>query len=163
VVARRPPGWHPRRGRAHLQPGDGACASRPTGRRLLRARGGLRLSGSGQPAPGVETMKMQISEDDGVVKVGLVGRLDTPGVDATETRLTAAVVPRAARAIVDLSGVEFIGSLGLRMFITIARALSRKSGKMVLYAPQGFVAQVFETAALDDIIPVPPDPRTAPA
>ena len=106
-------------------------------------------------------MKMDISEDAGVVKVGLVGRLDTPGVDAIETRLTAALVPRAARAIVDLSGVEFIGSLGLRMFITIARALTRKSGKMVLYAPQGFVAQVLETAALDDIIPVEPDAETA--
>ena len=70
-------------------------------------------------------MKMDISEDAGVVKVGLVGRLDTPGVDAVETRLTAALVPRAARAIVDLSGVEFIGSLGLRMFITIARPQSK--------------------------------------
>ena len=47
-------------------------------------------------------MKMDISEDAGVVKVGLVGRLDTPGVDAIETRLTASLVPRAARAIVDL-------------------------------------------------------------
>lgn len=106
-------------------------------------------------------MKMDITEDDGVVKVGLVGRLDTPGVDAVETRLTAAVVPRAARAVVDLSGVEFIGSLGLRMFITIARALNRRNGRMVLYSPQPFVAQVFETASLGDIIPVKPDATSA--
>lgn len=106
-------------------------------------------------------MKMDISEDAGVVKVGLVGRLDTPGVDAVETRLTAALVPRAARAIVDLSGVEFIGSLGLRMFITIARTLSRRNGKMILYAPQPFVAQVLETASLGDIIPVRPDAASA--
>jgi anti-anti-sigma factor len=106
-------------------------------------------------------MKMDISEEDGVTKVGLVGRLDTPGVDAIETRLTAAVVPAGARAIVDLSGVEFIGSLGLRMLITIARALTRRSGKMVLYAPRGFVAEVLETASLGDIIPVQPDAAAA--
>jgi anti-anti-sigma factor len=106
-------------------------------------------------------MKMEINEQDGVLRVGLVGRLDTPGVDAIETRLTAACVPGAARTIVDLSGVEFIGSLGLRMFITIARALTRKNGKMVLYAPQGFVAQVLETASLGDIIPVRPDAAAA--
>jgi len=74
-------------------------------------------------------MKMDITEDDGVVKVGLVGRLDTPGVDAVEPRFTAAVVPRGALAVVDLSGVEFIGSLGLRMLITIARALSRRTAR----------------------------------
>jgi len=106
-------------------------------------------------------MKMEITEDDGLVKVGLVGRLDTPGVDAIETRLTGALVPRGARAIVDLSGVEFIGSLGLRMFITIARALGRRGGKMVLYAPQSFVAQVLETASLDDLIPVRPEATAA--
>ena len=106
-------------------------------------------------------MKMDITEDDGVVKVGLVGRLDTPGVDAVETGFTAAVVPRAARAVVDLSGVDFIGSLGLRMFITIARALNRRNGRMILYAPQSFVAQVFETASLGDIIPVKPDAISA--
>jgi anti-anti-sigma factor len=106
-------------------------------------------------------MKMDITEEDGVVKVGLVGRLDTPGVDAVETRFTAAVVPRAARAVVDISGVEFIGSLGLRMFITIARAVTRRNGRMVLYAPQPFVAQVFETASLGDIIPVKPDATSA--
>jgi len=106
-------------------------------------------------------MKMDITEDDGVVKVGLVGRLDTPGVDAVEPRFTAAVVPRGARAVVDLSGVEFIGSLGLRMLITIARALSRRNGKMILYEPQLFVAQVLETASLGDIIPVQPDAASA--
>jgi anti-sigma B factor antagonist len=106
-------------------------------------------------------MKMEITEDDGIVKVGLIGRLDTPGVDAVETRLTASLVPRAARAVVDLSGVEFIGSLGLRMFITIARALTRRNGKMVLHSPQAFVAQVLETASLGDIIPVQPDAASA--
>ena len=106
-------------------------------------------------------MKMDISEDEGVVKVGLVGRLDTPGVDAVETRFTAAVCPRGARTVVDLSGVEFIGSLGLRMFITVARTLSRKNGRLILYAPQPFVAQVLETASLGDIIPVQPDAASA--
>ena len=63
--------------------------------------------------------------------------------------------------VVDLSGVEFIGSLGLRMFITIARTLSRKHGRLILYAPQPFVAQVLETASLGDIIPVQPDAAAA--
>ena len=70
---------------------------------------------------------------------------------------------RAARALIDLSQVEFIGSGGIRMFITIARALGRKGGKLVLYGAQPPVAQVFATTSLNDIVPVRADAAAAAA
>ena len=94
---------------------------------------------------------------DGVVRVVLRGRLDSPGVDSIETRLTASLVPRGESAIVDLSGVEFAGSMAIRMFITIAKALARKDRRLALYAPQPAVAETFEMVALDSIIPVAAD------
>ncbi len=93
----------------------------------------------------------------GILEVALGGRLDTPGVAQIELRFTASLVPRAARAIVDLSKVEFIGSMGIRMFITVARALAKKQGKLILYAPQALVKEVFDTVSLGEIIPVKPD------
>ncbi|MBV8496979.1 MAG: STAS domain-containing protein [Gammaproteobacteria bacterium] len=101
--------------------------------------------------------------DGGVLSLSLVGRLDTPGVDSIETPLTAHLVPRAARAMIDLSQIAFIGSAGIRMFITIARALGRRGGKLVLYGAQPLVAQVLETASLDAIVPVRPDAAAAAA
>lgn len=98
---------------------------------------------------------------DGVLALALIGRLDTPGVDRVETQLTAHVVPRAARAIVDLSQVTFMGSGGIRMFITVARTLGRRGGKMVLYGAQPLVAQVFETTSLNTIVPVRADAAAA--
>lgn len=107
-------------------------------------------------------MQMQIEDTgQGIIKVALAGRLDTAGVDRVETRLTAQVVPRGLRAIVDLSQVEFIGSLGIRMFITIARATTRNGGKLVLYGAQPLVAQVFETTGLKEIVPVHADASAA--
>ena len=107
-------------------------------------------------------MQLRLEEmTEGVLNVSLMGRLDTPGVDAVETRLTAHLVPRGARAMIDLSQVTFIGSGGIRMFITIARALSRKGGKLVLYGAQPLVAQVFETTSLNDIVPVRSDATAA--
>lgn len=94
---------------------------------------------------------------DDVVQVVLVGRLDTPGVDRTELRLTATIVPRGLNALIDLSGVEFAGSMAIRMFITLARALANKGRKLVLYAPQPMVDQVFETASLRELIPIVAD------
>jgi len=107
-------------------------------------------------------MEMAITEaTGGIVEVALSGRLDTPGVAQIELRFTAALVPRAARAIVDLSKVEFIGSMGLRMFISVARALARKQGKLILYAPQVLVKEVFDTVSLGEIIPVKADIASA--
>jgi len=100
-------------------------------------------------------MQMQVGDaGDGILNVSLIGRLDTPGVDQIETQLTAHLVPRGARAIIDLSQVSFVGSGGIRMFITIARALSRRGGKLALYGAQPLVTQVLETTSLNEIVPV---------
>jgi anti-anti-sigma factor len=109
---------------------------------------------------------MQLQLEDagtGVLNVSLQGRLDTPGVDQIETRLTAHLVPCGARAIVDLSQVAFVASGGIRMFITIARALDRRGGKLVLYGAQPLVAQVLKTTSLNDIVPVRVDAAAAAA
>ena len=109
-------------------------------------------------------MQLQLGDEvDGVLNLSLVGRLDTPGVDRIETLLTAHLVPRGASAMIDLSQVAFIGSGGIRMFITIARALGRKGGKLVLYGAQPLVAQVFETTSLNQIVPVRSDATAAAA
>ena len=107
-------------------------------------------------------MQMQLGDTvDGVLNLALIGRLDTPGVDRIETPLTAQLVPRGVRATVDLSQVTFLGSGRIRMFITIARALGRKGGRLVLYGAQPLVAEVLETTSLNDIVPVRADATTA--
>jgi anti-anti-sigma factor len=109
-------------------------------------------------------MQMQVQDaGEGIVNVTLIGRLDTPGVDVIETRLTAHLVPRGARAMVDLSQVAFLGSGGIRMFISIARALGRRGGKLALYAPQPLVAEVLITTSLNAIVPVHVDSASAAA
>ena len=92
-----------------------------------------------------------------VVRAVLRGRLDTPGVDRVETRFAAGIVPHGRSAIVDLSEVSFIASMGLRMFISVARVLARKQGRMVLLAPTPLVNEVLVNAALEQVIPIARD------
>lgn len=66
----------------------------------------------------------------------------------------AALVPRGLSAIVDLSHVDFVASMGLRVLISLARALSRKDARLVLFAPQEGVREVFESVSLGDLIPI---------
>lgn len=100
-------------------------------------------------------MEMEVIELDGkAIKIALRGRLDTAGVDQIETRFSASIVPGGHQTIVDLSEVSFIASMGLRMFITVARSANKRGGKLVLLSPQAMVNEVFANAALADIIPI---------
>ena len=91
---------------------------------------------------------------DGIVKITLEGRLDTPGVDQVETRFTASLVPGGKNAVVDMSGVDFIASMGIRMFIAVARSLAAKKAKLALCGPNELVSEVFDNVSLSDIIPI---------
>lgn len=99
-------------------------------------------------------MEMRHDNLGEVRRVVLVGRLDTAGVDVVETKFGAAIVPNGKNTIVDLSGVSFLASMGIRMLISTTRALSRKGGRLVMFGAVPGVKDVIETAALTEIIPL---------
>jgi anti-anti-sigma factor len=90
-----------------------------------------------------------------LVKIMLVGRLDTPGVDRVETRFVAHIVPDGNSAVIDLSSVDFVASMGIRMLVSAARSLHARQAKLALYGAQQPVLQVFEAVALQKIMPIP--------
>jgi anti-anti-sigma factor len=106
-------------------------------------------------------MDMQFALAENIAHVKLRGRLDTHGVDEIETKLTASVVPGGHNTIVDLSDVSFVTSMGLRMFLAISKALKRHNAKMVLFAPQSQVNEVFNTVVLREIVPIVVDEAEA--
>ena len=91
---------------------------------------------------------------EGLVKVTLTGRLDSPGVDRVETRFMASLVPGGNNAIIDLSQVDFVASLGIRMIVSAARSLKSRKALLAVYGAQAKVAQVFEVVSLGQIIPI---------
>ena len=100
-------------------------------------------------------MTMEISSvGERLVKVTLTGRLDTSGVDRVETRFVAALVPGGNSAIVDLSHVEFVSSMGIRMLISAARSLRTREASLVIYGAPTAINQIFETVSLQEIIPI---------
>jgi anti-anti-sigma factor len=88
-----------------------------------------------------------------LVKVTLTGRLDSPGVDRIETTFLASLVP-GINAIIDLSHVDFVASLGIRMIVSAARSLGTRQATLALYGAQEQVRQVLEIVALGKIIAI---------
>lgn len=99
-------------------------------------------------------MEMVVEEiDGGIAHVILRGRLDIAGADAIDLGFNAVAGSRRA-VIVDLSGVDFLASLGIRVLLIGARAVKSKGGKLVLLSPGENVNQVLTTAGTDALIPV---------
>ncbi|WP_263557051.1 STAS domain-containing protein [Paucibacter sp. B2R-40] len=100
-------------------------------------------------------MELEVTEIDAATHcVRLQGRLDAAGADQIGIRFTASTAAAGQHAIVDLAGVPFIASMGIRLLISSARALNAKGGKMVLFGAQELVQDVLEQAAVDQIIPL---------
>jgi len=98
---------------------------------------------------------------EGVEKISLVGRMDSIGGHDIDTRFAALVATRKLLAVVDLSEVSFLASIGIRTLVINARAQSMRGGGMALVNPQPLVAEVLKMAGIDTIIPVYPDVDTA--
>lgn len=101
----------------------------------------------------------EVSPDTNLVI--LDGRLDAVGTDAISLSFTAAVGAAGRHALVDLSRVTFVASLGIRLLLSTARVVERKGCRMVLFGVQPAVLEVFDTVALTTIIPVAADQAAA--
>jgi anti-sigma B factor antagonist len=89
----------------------------------------------------------------GVTKANLIGRLDIGG--SLEIDLAFSALAGSQRAlIVDLSQVDFIASLGLRMLIVGARTVQRKGGRMILLRPPIAVEAVLVSSGTDNVVPI---------
>jgi anti-sigma B factor antagonist len=88
------------------------------------------------------------------VRFELTGRLDSAGVQEVEAPLTASVRKGTTNVTFDLTKVPFVGSLGIRLLISIGRVLQRQGRTLVLFGVQPQVREVFETVALGDLIPI---------
>jgi anti-anti-sigma factor len=99
-------------------------------------------------------MEFTADEQDGITRIRMSGRLDTTGVGEIETRFTATVVAPGRPAVVDLGGVDFVSSMGLRLLIGTARALSLKKAKLALFGAAPAVHDTLRVAGLGDLVPI---------
>lgn len=93
--------------------------------------------------------------------VRLSGRLDLKGSDQISQRFTALTATDASNVVVDMSAVEFIASIGMRLLLSCAKAKSSRGGQMVLAGLQPLVKEALETAGIDTLIPIHADKAAA--
>ena len=84
----------------------------------------------------------------GVTVVSLQGRFDAASAPEAEGVFKKLAQDGVARVVVDLSGVEYISSGGLRVVIMLSKSLEKGNGQMALCGLNPFVSEVFEITNL---------------
>ena len=107
-------------------------------------------------------MELEIKNpSDQITYLTLRGQLDTAGVGEVEVKFTGHAVPRGKPLLLDMSEITYVSSLGLRMLLTVAKALGRRGAKTILLRPQPSVREVLRISAFDLLMPVYNDETTA--
>lgn len=95
--------------------------------------------------------------DSGVTKVVLAGRMDMEGSVKLENPFTFQLATQKAAIVVDMSGVDFIASIGIRLVIRTAKAQLNRGGKLVIFTPPNLVREALTMAGVDQLVPMHTD------
>lgn len=82
------------------------------------------------------------------IVVALAGRMDPEGAIEVKGIITPLIAGRPHKLVLDLAGVNFIGSTGLRQLFIAARELNQNGGELVACGLQPEVARVFDLAVM---------------
>ena len=100
-------------------------------------------------------MKLVIHDrSDEITHVALSGRFDATEMQDIEKPLAEAVVGHNRPTVVDLSGIEFISSLGIGLLFANSKKLKKAGHKLVLLNPQGMVKEVLKSCKMDKVMPI---------
>lgn len=94
---------------------------------------------------------------DGVVTIALGGRLDIEGAQTVELKIAGHTAVDNGAFILDLSGVSFLASIGIRTLLSTAKSVRSRGGRLVLLGPDPNVDQTLRVAGIDRLIPVVAD------
>lgn len=96
-------------------------------------------------------------EEGGVTIVVPVGRIDSTTADDLERVIRSLLDRGAPRVVVDMAGVEYISSAGLRVFLILAKRMKDQRGALALAAMGDAVHQVFRLSGVLPLFTVAPN------
>lgn len=105
---------------------------------------------SGQAAPPPGRLTITSDHDAGEARLTLEGELDLASSTQVEEQLAGLEAQRPTRIVIDLGGLAFIDSTGLRTLIQADQRAREAGTEMILRPGDDSIQRVFElTGALD--------------
>jgi anti-anti-sigma factor len=96
-----------------------------------------------------------------VLLIAVSGRLDTLTAPRFDEKISPLLVGPHRRILLDVSGLDYISSAGLRSILQVAKAAEANGGKAGLFSVPAQVAEVLEIAGLSSRLDVYADCASA--
>ena len=106
-------------------------------------------------------MDISVERENGVVWLGVAGRVDGATAEECHERVIAALEPADRFLVFDAAGLSYISSAGLRVILRLTKHLDARGGKMVLCGLSPEVREAFRTSGFDKIMPIVADREAA--
>lgn len=100
----------------------------------------------------MELTYQELNENTRLMK--LTGKLDIAGSAAIEGKFAGHASGDKLNVLVDLSGVDFLSSMGIRLLVVTAKAVTGRGGKFLLVAPSIKVRDVLVITGIDKAVPM---------
>jgi anti-anti-sigma factor len=101
------------------------------------------------------TIRMELSiidAGDDYTHLVLSGKMDNLGVEEIEEKFLGHVVGNKKNAVIDISGVTFTGSNGLRLFLRAVKGLRPEKKVVILLNPQPLMKAVLLDSGIQDAL-----------
>lgn len=106
-------------------------------------------------------MSLTREQNGDVVVVSAAGQINSANASEIERSLLAWLEEGAGKWVLDMSGVEYISSAGLRVVLLIAKRLKQNGGRLVLCSLQPHVKEIFDISGFLAILDVADSRDTA--
>ena len=99
-------------------------------------------------------MDLSTNEIQQVTVMSVSGRVDSATAPDLENALKQLVDGNKIRIVLDLTGVDYMSSAGLRAMVSTLKSVKRASGDLRLANPSSRVAEVLRLAGLTSIFSI---------
>jgi anti-sigma B factor antagonist len=104
---------------------------------------------------------METENVGNVLLIALPARMDAASITAIEGDFAQRVKEHKGKVLVDMSRVEFVASLALRLLLTQLKAAQQAGGDLRLSGLRPAIAEVFRKSRFDTLFTIYPDQKAA--
>src|SRR4051794_6896023 len=104
---------------------------------------------------------MESANDGSKGRVTLIGELDIATVPRVQQAVDALLADGASHVTIDLAGVGFVDSSGLRLFLVLGQRAAAEGWTLALTRPTPQVLTVFRVSGVQDELPFVEDASAA--
>ena len=116
--------------------------------------------GFGTKRPAAQLAQLDTARSRRSPPIRLIGEVDITNAAELSELVTGQLTGDTLHLTIDVGGVEFADTAGIRVFVPAAKRLRQRGGGLVLLRPQRALARVLEILGAGDVITIRTGPDT---